>query len=453
MRKNDIIPLSVTGISSDGNGVGRAPDGTVVFVPCSAVGDELSVRVLKLKASYAYGKIEKIVAPSADRAEPGCEAFPRCGGCAFRHLKYGAERRAKREFIEDALKRIAGLDVTVEDFLYGEPDGYRDKAEYPLFPGERGVEVGFYASRSHRGVPVRVCPLQPEEFSAAALAVRNAANSLKIPAYDERTGRGVLRHLFLRKAAVSGEIMAVLVANPEKIRGEELFTDVLRETLGEKLRGVLLNVNRERTNVILGERCRVLYGDSYITDTLCGNKIRLSPHTFYQVNHDMAEAVYRKVEEYLEPAGKTVLDLYCGAGTIALFLARRAREVIGVESVAAAVEDAERNAELNGIINARFIRGDCAEAVGKLAAGGVTPDAAVLDPPRKGCGAEVLRVLCGDLRPERVVYVSCEQATFARDAAALTGYGYALSRLCGADMFPRTRHTEVVALFSRGEEP
>ena len=467
MRKNDIIELAVTGATAEGSGVGRH-EGMAVFVPGGAEGDLLRVRIVKVLKNLAYSRLEKILRPSPDRVEPDCPAAGQCGGCVFRHISYEAEQRIKRQRVADALRRIGGFTIEPRELLFaqGEPrTGYRNKAQYPVgtvegvtgtaaarFQPEGSLSIGFYAPRSHRIVNCRNCRLQPPEFAAALPAVEKWAAEQAVTVYDEKTGRGLIRHIYLRKAFATGQVMAALVINGTDLPKPQRLVELLREAVGEHLVSVQLNLNQADTNVVLGKEYRVLYGSDHILDELCGLRVRISPLSFYQVNREMAERLYRKAAEYAQPAGKVLLDLYCGAGTIGLSMAEKARRVIGVEAVPQAVEDARRNAEINGIQNARFICADAAEAAEKLAAEGIRPDVVLVDPPRKGCSPALLRCIGENFAPQRLVYVSCDPATLARDCKILAGYGYKLLEATPVDLFPGTAHVETVCLLSKSKE-
>lgn len=462
LEKNQRIRLEITGMTAEGSGVGRAPseDGPepAVFVPFTAVGDVIDCHIVKVAASHAYGRIETIVSPSPDRL-PGseedgedCAAFGKCGGCAFRHVSYEAEKRYKWQRVADAVKRIGGLELLPEPLVGADqPDGYRNKAQYPVAPGPHRLMVGFYAPRSHRVVEEHSCRLQPPLFRDIVKIVLRWAIKSGVSGYDETVRTGLLRHLYIRQAEATGEVMVCLVCTSGKIPAPDSLVDALKEGV-PGLASVMVNINREDTNVILGGNEFVLWGKDHITDELCGLRFRLSPRSFYQVNRRQAERLYRLAAEEAALTGtETLLDLYCGTGTIGLSMASRAAEVIGVEVVEPAVEDARRNAEENGIANARFLCADAAEAAARLKAEGTRTNVVVLDPPRKGCG-EALIGTVSEMGPSRIVYVSCDPATLARDIARFAQYGYVTRRITPVDMFPRTPHIETVVLMSRVEK-
>lgn len=454
--KNQCVPLSITAVTSLGSGIGRYvdsdyPQGLVVFVPYTAVGDEIECRILKVEKQHAYGKVEKLLIPSPDRVEdPGCGVYGKCGGCAWRHVTYEAELRYKARQVEDCLRRIGGIEVTPDPIVGSErADRYRNKAQYPVTPGPHRLLIGFYAPRSHRVVEQRDCALQPPVFRDIVSIVARWMKQVGVPAYDEQTKEGLLRHIYIRQAERTGQLMVCLVCTSGKLPQPRLLIDALREIPG--MTSIVCNLNAKDTNVVLGDREFVLFGEPAITDELCGLRFRLSSRSFYQVNRAQAEVLYRLAAEMAGLTGEeTLLDLYCGTGTIGLSMARSAREVIGVEIVPQAVEDARRNADQNGIGNARFLCADAGEAARRLEEEGVRPDVVVLDPPRKGCGGDVIQAI-GRLCPRRVVYVSCDPATLARDCRLLGERGYAVRRVTPVDLFPRTAHVETVALLERTE--
>lgn len=446
MNKNDIINLHITATSSEGVGIGRH-EGMAIFVPNSAEGDEIKARILKVKKNLAYAKIEEIITPSVNRIAPDCAVAEKCGGCVYRHISYIKECEIKQNMVENNINRIGGVPLKAKPIMKAENIcGYRNKAQLPI--SENG-KVGFFAHHSHRIIETSSCLLTPEIFNKISRAVENWIAEFNIRPYNEADGSGLLRHLYMRKADTTGEIMVVAVINGDSLPNAEELVSRLKDLLGDRLCSVVLNVNRCDTNVILGDKCITLYGKDYITDLLCGLKIRLHALSFYQVNHFMTERLYEKAAEYLEPENKNIIDLYCGAGTIGLSVARKARSVIGVEIIPEAVRDAKINAKNNGIENAEFICGDAAFAAKELAKRKITADAVILDPPRKGCSEELLETVANDFAPERIVYISCDSATLARDTKILTTLGYSLCEYTPVDLFPRTHHCETAALFIR----
>ena len=406
----------IEGYSSEGLGIARV-EGTVVFVPGAIRDEEITLRITRVMKHAAAGEIVKILRPSPDRAEPECPQFGRCGGCAFQHMTYPEELRAKRQRVQDALTRLGGADVSVEEILGAkDPTHYRNKSQYPV--GADGA-IGFFQSRTHRVVPVRRCLIQTESADRIAQAVGEWMRRYKVPPYDETTGKGLVRHVCVRVNR-RGECLCCVVANGTKLPREPELAAYVTAAVPHTV-GVLLNVNTRRSNVILGEKYRSIWGQDYLMDTLCDLEFRLSMPSFYQVNRDQAEVLYGKALEFAGLTGQeTVLDLYCGIGTITLCLARRARRVIGAEIVPPAIRDAKENALRNRIENAEFFCGDAADIAAQLEREGLHPDVVTVDPPRKGLAPEVIGSIAA-MAPRRVVYVSCDPATLGRDVKDLSG--------------------------------
>ena len=450
IRKNDIFEADITAMTAEGSGICRA-EGMAVFVPGTAVGDRCTVRIVKVLRKYAFGRLEKLLAPSPDRIAPDCPVAAQCGGCVYRHIRYEAELRIKTQRVRDALERIGGLQDFQMEPILAAPDRcrYRNKCQLPIGLSKDGaLQLGFYAVNSHRIVNTESCLLQPEAFDRAAAAFRRWYAVSGESVYDEASHSGVLRHLYMRRGEMSGEMMVCVVANGAALHEEALLVEMLREAVPE-ITGVLLNINREKTNVVLGKTCRTLWGKDTITDTLCGLAFEIAPHAFYQVNRTQAERLYGKAAEYAGLTGaETLLDLYCGTGTIGLSMAKNAKKLIGAEIVPAAVENARRNAERNAIQNAEFLCADAAEAARILFERGEKPDVIVIDPPRKGCDSALIATIAA-MRPKRVVYVSCDPATLARDLKLFGESGYKTETVTPADMFPGTAHVETVVLLSK----
>lgn len=449
LRKNAIEQIEITAMSSQGSGIGRIK-GMAVFVPDSAIGDILEVKILKVDKTMAFAKIEKIIGPSPHRTEQDCPVSGKCGGCTYRHISYEAELEAKYQRVSDALKRIGGLEITPEPIIGADtPERYRNKAQLPIGQNTKGeLQMGFFAPHSHRIVDNRGCLLQPEVFDKAAELVRRWVTENNISIYNESAHKGLLRHLYLRWAEATDEVMVCLVINGDTLPKAEELTALLKNEIAP-LKSVVININKAKTNVILGEECRTIRGSDHITDILCGLKFKISPLSFYQVNRTQAEKLYMKAAEYANLTGsETVLDLYCGAGTIGLSMAAKAREIIGVEIVEQAVSDAIENARINNITNARFICKDAAAAALELQKEGIRPHIVVIDPPRKGCDKALIDTIA-QMNPDRVVYVSCDPATLARDLAIFAEKGYPTLTATPLDMFPRTPHVECVVLMSR----
>ena len=448
LRQGGIYSGTVEGYTSEGQGVVRL-DGAVVFVPGTIRGEEIDLRITKVMKTAAAGEAVKIRTPSPERTMPECPQFGRCGGCQFQHMSYQEELWAKRRRVEDALRRLGGSDVPIEGILGAKaPLHYRNKSQYPV--GADG-SIGFYQLRSHRVVPVRRCLIQSELSDATAEAVGTWMRRYKVAPYDEITGKGLLRHIYVRVNR-KGESLCCVVVNGRQVPREPELAALIRAA-APKTVGVVLNTNTRRGNVILGEKYRTLWGQDFLMDTLCGLNFKLSVPSFYQVNRDQAEVLYGKALEYAGLTGEeTVLDLYCGTGTITLCLARQARRAIGAEIVAPSIADAWENASRNGIINAEFFCGDASDIAAKLEGEGLRPDVITVDPPRKGLAPEVIASVAG-MAPKRVVYVSCDPATLGRDVKFFAGFGYEARRACAVDMFPGTAHVETVVLLSRETNP
>ena len=446
LHENRIYTGTVESYSSEGLGIVRL-DGAVVFVPQAVRGETIDLKITKVMKTAAAGEIVKIHKPSPDRAQPECPDYGRCGGCDFQHLTYPEELWAKRQRVQDALTRLGGADIRVEEILGAKnPLHYRNKSQYPV--GADGA-IGFYRARSHQVVPVKRCLIQPEAADKTAAAVGEWMRRYKVPAYDEATGKGLVRHVYVRVNRKGESLCCVVINGRQAPREPELAAYVCAAV--PHTAGVLVNSNTKRGNVILGEKYRTLWGRDYLMDTLCGLEFKLSVPSFYQVNRDQAEALYGKALDYAGLTGReTVLDLYCGIGTITLCLAKRAGRVIGAEIVPAAIRDAKENAARNHIENAEFFCGDAAETAARLEAEGLRPDVITVDPPRKGLAPEVIGSIAA-MGPERVVYVSCDPATLGRDVKRFGELGYRAVRACAVDMFPATRHVETVVLLSKGE--
>lgn len=448
LKKNQIEEAEITAMSSDGNGIAKI-DGMVVFVPYTAVGDKLKIRIVKVQKNYSFGIIEEILQPSPDRVDDHCPVYKKCGGCAFRHISYEAELRHKAEFVQSNLRRLGGLDpvmlpITPSPLV----QGYRNKAQYPIREYDGKIEAGFFAKRSHRVISCASCDLQPAFFEQILEYTKQFLEEYHISAYDEQTGKGKVRHLYIRYGEVSGEVMVCLVVNSERLPHAAEYVEGLLKVCPQVV-SVVLNINREQNNVILGQKCITLYGKDTIEDTLCDVRFELSPLSFYQVNRQAAEKLYRLAAEMAQFEGNELLiDLYCGAGTIGLSMASKVRELIGVEIVPDAVENAKENAKRCGVENARFICADAKEAAAQLAAENLHPDVIVVDPPRKGCDLEVLQAISA-MAPKRLVMISCNSASLARDCKELEALGYHLEKAAPVDLFPRTTHVETVVLLSK----
>ena len=443
LAKNQEHTVTIEGYGEGGMGVARI-DGRVVFVHGALRGEKCRVLILKTLKSVAFAKVLEVIEPSSERITPDCPYFPRCGGCTYRHIRYEEELRLKKQRVQDNLSRIGGSDVTVEEIL-GAQDTlrYRNKAQYPV---SKDGAVGFYRARTHEVIECEHCLLVRPEADAAAEALREYMQSCRVAGYDEKTGRGLIRHLYVRSNAAGESLICVLV-NGDKLPKEDRLVALLRDAC-PKCTGIVLGTNTKKGNVILGDRYRTLWGSDRLEDTLCGKTFRLSVPSFYQVNRAQAERLYAKAIEFADLTGQeTVLDLYCGAGTITLALSDHAKKVLGAEIVPEAIDDARENTARNGVKNAEFFCGDASDVAKKLARENLRPDVITVDPPRKGLAADVVESIA-EMQPGRVVYVSCDSATMARDVKRLADLGYTAQRACAVDMFPRADHVETVVLLS-----
>ena len=443
LAKNQEHTVTIEGYGEGGMGVARI-DGRIVFVHGALRGEKCRVLILKTLKSVAFAKVLEVLEPSSERITPDCPYFPRCGGCTYRHIRYEEELRLKRQRVQDNLSRIGGSDVTVEEIL-GAQDTlrYRNKAQYPV---SKDGAVGFCRARTHEVIECEHCLLVKPEADAAAEALREYMQSCRVAGYDEKTGRGLVRHLYIRSNAAGESLVCVLV-NGDKLPKEDRLVTLLRDAC-PKCTGIVLGTNTKKGNVILGDHYRTLWGSDRLEDTLCGKTFRLSVPSFYQVNRVQAERLYAKAIEFAGLTGQeTVLDLYCGAGTITLALSDHAKKVLGAEIVPEAIDDARENAARNGVKNAEFFCGDASDVAKKLARENLRPDVITVDPPRKGLAADVVESIA-EMQPGRVVYVSCDSATMARDVKRLADLGYTAQRACAVDMFPRADHVETVVLLS-----
>ena len=453
VEKNKRYTIEITDISSDGNGVGNK-DGFAVFVPMTAIGDICEVLIVKVLSRYAIGRLMEIKRPSPDRVTPECPSFKRCGGCHLQHIDYAAQLRIKKNFVDSAMQRIGGFaDFACDEILGMErPERYRNKCVYPIGTDKNGEPIsGFYARRSHDIIEVGDCLLGGavnERINAAVLAYMRENNVLP---YDEKTHTGLVRRTFIRCSGGSGGltgIMVVISVNGDTIPRRERLIKRLR-AVSEDIVSIYININKEKNNTVLGRDNKLIYGKAAISDTLCGIRFEISPHSFYQVNPYMTERLYNKAIEYADITPEdTVLDVYCGIGTISLAAAKRAKKAVGIEIVRQAIENAKENAKNNGIENAEFFADSAENAVPRLIEGGMRPDIVILDPPRKGSDEKTLGAIAS-ANPKRIVYVSCNPATLARDTKHLATLGYTPVRAAAVDMFPHTCHVETVLVMKR----
>lgn len=447
LNKNDDIELRIDSLGSEGQGVGRY-EGMAVFVPFALPNELVKAHIIKVAKNYAVGKLIKVIEPSKVRREPRCSSFTRCGGCNLMHMDYAAQLEYKRGLVENAFARIAKIEgVHVENTIgMDEPYHYRNKAAFPFAMVDGRMCFGFFAPRSHRLIPIDGCFIEQEPLYNVASAVHCWAEENDIQPYDEETGSGTIRHVVSR-ITTSGDIMAVIVTKgrPKKLNK---LVDMLKERC-EGIKSIILNRNDEDTNVIFGRSYETLWGEDTLTENLCGFEFSVSAASFLQVNPVQTECLYAQVKAFLpEKDGFEAIDVYCGTGTISMILSKRAKHVTGIENIKPAVEDAARNAERNGAGNADFICADAAEALPELIEKGTRPDVIVIDPPRKGCDKAVLNAITGSA-VQRVIYVSCDPATLARDVRILVDGGYSIQKVQPIDMFPQTAHVETVCLLSK----
>ena len=449
IAKNQVFEIEITGQTHEGLGVGRV-DGMAVFVQGAIAGEKVVAKIIKVMKNYAVARIESFMERSPDRAEPFCPVYKRCGGCNLQHMTYERTLQFKRQVVIDNLERIGGLEgIQVEPVIGMEtPKRYRNKAQYPVGMGKNGPIAGFFAPRSHEIIQAEECGIQHPSSDLAKNTVLEFIKADRIPVYDEITHKGLIRHVVVKVGFMTGEVMVILVSTGPNIPKKDKLVSLLKERI-PGLASIVVNVNDKPGNVILGSKNITLYGKDTIEDKLGDLLFEISPLSFYQVNPEQTLVLYNKAVEYAGLTGEeTVFDLYCGIGTISLFAAGKAKKVIGVESVPEAVEAARRNAERNRINNAEFYCGNAEEVVPELYRQGMQADVVIVDPPRKGCDEVLLKTLI-DMAPQRIVYVSCNPSTLARDMKVLHGSGYEPQKVQPVDMFPWTNHVECVTLMSR----
>lgn len=452
VKQNDILDLTITGYTSGGEGVARSAGGEAVFIPGAIRGELVRARVINVGKTCAHGEIVQVLRSSAHRVEPRCPDFPACGGCEFWHMDYEEECSLKRQRVLDALMRIGGVSVD-SLVLHAAPsiEGYRNKVQFPVAARNGRACAGFFRARTHELIAVRDCRIQPACAGRVRAAVLAWMERYHIRAYDERTHTGCIRHIYLRVGWQTGQVLVCVVANCDTlIKQAELCQSLLQAE--PHIVSITVSYNTKRGNTVLGPREQTLYGPGYLEDVLLGLRFRLSARSFYQVNHAQAEKLYEKVLAFAAlDRTQTALDLYCGTGTITLCLARQAGRAIGVEVVDAAIADAKQNARQNGLTNTEFFCADASQAAKQLAQSGIRPDVIVVDPPRKGVTEDVIEAMA-EMAPARIVYVSCDPATLARDVKLLAARGYTLRQAEAFDLFPRCAHVETVVLMSRTEQ-
>ena len=448
-RKNDIVTLEIVDCGTDGEGIGKA-DGFTVFVKDAVIGDTVTAKIMKAKKNYGYGRLMEILNASPYRVEPVCPSARQCGGCQLQAVSYEEQKVFKEKKLRGHLERIGGFTNLPMEPLIGmdEPYHYRNKAQFPVGRNKEGkIVTGFYAGRTHAIIENRDCALGIPENKDVLDRVIAHMEKYNIAPYDEATGKGLVRHIFVRYGFFTGELMVCLIINGQDLPHQRELVEKLCEIPG--MTSISLNMNKKRSNVILGDKVKTIWGEDYITDKIGDISYEISPLSFFQVNPKQTWKLYSKALEYADLHGEeTVWDLYCGIGTISLFLAQKAKFVRGVEIVPAAIEDAKRNAQINHIENVEFFVGKAEEVLPReYEKNGVYADVIVVDPPRKGCDEMLLKTIL-KMQPKRVVYVSCDSATLARDLRFLCDNGYELKKVCGVDQFPQTVHVETVVLLS-----
>ncbi|MCA0989278.1 23S rRNA (uracil(1939)-C(5))-methyltransferase RlmD [Guptibacillus algicola] len=448
VTKNDIVEVEFKDLSHDGAGVAKV-EGYTLFVPYGIPGETARVKVVKTKKGYGFGKIIDVLEESEERNTPPCPIFYKCGGCQTQHITYDSQLKFKQKQVKDVMERIGKIDVPIHEVLGMEdPWRYRNKAQVPV--GEEGGKIvaGFYQQRSHKIIDMDQCLIQEQENDRVLEVVKGIAEKYGIRAYDERSHRGTLRHVVAKYGKQTKDVMVVLVTKQKDLPNRKnIIRDITKQVPGVK--SIVQNINPKRTNVIFGDETRVLWGNDYIYDTIGDIKFAISARSFYQVNPDQTKVLYDQALHYAGLTGEeTVIDAYCGIGTISLFLAQKAKKVYGVEIVPEAIEDAKRNAELNGISNAEFEVGEAETIIPMWKKQGIEPDVFVVDPPRKGCDESLLETIL-EMKPKKVVYVSCNPATLARDLRILEDGGYETKEVQPVDMFPHTTHVECVTWLVR----
>ncbi len=452
VKKNNYYQLQIDALGNEGQGIGRI-DNFTIFVPLALPGDKVKIKILKVKKKYAYGKIIDIITPSPNRAKPICPIYGKCGGCQLQHLSYSEQLAFKKQKVMDALQRIGRLEseFTVSETIgMKQPQRYRNKAQFPVGIDKRtgGISIGFYQPKSHDIVDIENCYIQDPINDEIVKKIKTWMTNNNIKPYDEKSGNGFIRHIYTRIGVKSSEIMVVLVTNNENFPKKQEFVDTIR-AIDSNIKSIIQNINIRKTNVILGNINKVLWGKESIVDYIGDIKFKISPMSFYQVNPVQTEVLYKKALQYAELNGsETIFDLYCGIGTISLFFAQKAKKVIGVEIVKEAIDDAKENAKINDINNLEFFTGAAEDIVPKLYKEGYKADMVIVDPPRKGCDENLLNTII-NMEVDRIVYVSCNPSTLARDLKILEDAGYSVKTVQPVDMFPDTVHVECIALLQR----
>ena len=446
VQKNEYIELTFSDLTHEGDGVGKI-NGFPIFVPYGLPGERAKVKIVKVKKNLAYGRLIELYEKSDDRVEPPCEVFYQCGGCQIQHMTYERQLEMKRKQVQDVMNKIAHMpDVPVHPTIgMDEPWSYRNKAQMPVAMKDGRVLTGFYQKRSHNIIQMDTCPVQNKANDRILREMRGIIEDLQIEPYDEIKHKGVIRHIVVRSGYHTGEIMVVVVTNTKELPKKGELIDRIRE-LDSNIVGIVHNINPKRTNVIMGQESKLIWGKDVIIDKIGDLEFEISAHSFFQVNPEQTEKLYEQTLKYAQLTGKeTVIDAYCGIGSISLFLAQHAKKVYGVEVVPQAIDNAKENAKRNGLTNVEFYVGEAEKVMPWWRAQGLRPDVIVVDPPRKGCDEALLRAMI-EMEPERIVYVSCNPSTLARDLKILAEGGYETKEIQPIDMFPQSSHVECVAL-------
>ncbi len=448
VEKNEDYKVEIIGIGHEGEGVGKV-DNFTVFVKEALPGEIVEAKIIKLTKSYGVGKLLRVIEPSKERREPICGIYKRCGGCQLMHTSYESQLELKRNIVAETVKRIGKIDDVLVHPTLGmeQPERYRNKVQLPVGGRENDIRIGFYAPRSHEIIDTETCYIQNKSADIVVKFVRQWIKQNNIETYNEETGKGIVRHIMVRRGFKTKEVMVVLVTNGKKLPHTKELVDLITKNV-EGIKGIIQNINTKRSNVILGEENITLWGEPFITDYIGDFRFTISPLSFFQVNPIQTEVLYNKALEYAGLTGnEVVFDAYCGTGTISLFLAQKAKKVYGVEIVPQAIENAIENAKVNGIENAEFIVGESEKVIPDMIKKGIKADVVVVDPPRKGCERELLEAIA-KMKPERMVYVSCDPGTLARDLGILKELGYTVEEIQPVDMFPMTAHVETCVLLS-----
>ncbi len=449
VEKNKEYILDIISVGYEGEGIAKI-DGYPIFIEGAILGEKVKALIVKVKKNYAYGKLLEVIESSEERIEPKCKVYKRCGGCTVQHMSYKKQLDYKFERVKDCISKIGGLDSSLVQYPIGmeEPERYRNKVQLPVGIVKGELSIGFYAPRSHNIINLDTCLIQDKIADKVAELTREWMIKYDISAASidgTFNKNGLIRHIMIRKGFTTNEVMVVLVSTRENVKHIDKFIDLIKDNI-EGIKSIILNVNEENTNVILGQKCITLWGDDTIIDYIDNFKFNISPLSFFQVNPVQTEKLYSKALEYARLTGdETVFDAYCGTGTITLFLSQKAKKVYGVEIIEPAIINARENARINNIDNAEFFVGKSEEIIPELIQKGIIPEVIVVDPPRKGCDIKLLEAI-GEAKPEKVVYVSCDPSTLARDLKILEGIGYRTEIVQPVDMFPHTSHVETVAL-------